>query len=57
MAKLIFTEYDNKIMCAAYEDNKMVEVSFDDKETSSILGNIYVGRVENSVPTIKIIFS
>lgn len=56
MFDLIITDYKNKIMTARYEDKKMVEVSFESKETLSILGNIYVGRVENIVKSINAAF-
>lgn len=56
MYQLIFTNYNNKLVSAVYEEGKMIEVSLDDKETSSIIGNIYVGRVENIVTSINAAF-
>lgn len=56
MFDYIITNYHNKIMTAKYENQKMMEVSFESKETLSMLGNIYVGRVENIVKSINAAF-
>lgn len=56
MYKLLFTNYNNKILSAIYEGGRMVEVSLEDKEASSIIGNIYVGRVEKVVASINAAF-
>lgn len=56
MYKLLFTNYNNKILSAIYEGGRMVEVSLEDKEASSIIGNIYVGRVEKVVTSINAAF-
>lgn len=52
MFNLVITNYNHKILSAVYEDKTMLEVSLEDKETSSIIGNIYVGRVESVVTNI-----
>ncbi len=56
MYKLLFTNYNNKILSAIYEGGRMIEVSLEDKEASSIIGNIYVGRVEKVVASINAAF-
>lgn len=56
MYNLIITEYNNKVLSAVYEEGKMVEVSLEDKEASSIIGNIYIGRVESVITNINAAF-
>lgn len=56
MSKLVITHYDNKIASAVFEDGKMVEVSLEDGRSSSVIGNIYVGRVESVVKNINAAF-
>ncbi len=56
MFKLIITEYKNNILTALYEDKNMIEVSLDNKEALSFIGNIYIGRVEKIVKSINAAF-
>lgn len=56
MANLIFTIYQDKILSALCENRKIIEVSLENQENTSILGNIYVGRVENVVKSINAAF-
>lgn len=56
MFSLVITEYNDKILSAVYENGKMVEVSLENEESSSIIGNIYVGRVESVVKNINAAF-
>lgn len=56
MFKLIITEYKNSYMTAMYEGKNMIEVSLDNKEASSFIGNIYIGRVEKIVKSINAAF-
>lgn len=56
MFSLVITDYNNKIMSAVYENGKMVEVSLEDEKSSSVIGNIYVGRVETVVKNINAAF-
>ncbi|MDD6572409.1 MAG: ribonuclease E/G [Thermoflexaceae bacterium] len=56
MFNLVITNYKNQILSAVYEEDKMAEVSLEDKETASMLGNIYVGRVESVVSSINAAF-
>jgi len=55
MSELVITNYTNSTICAVYENKDMAEVSvFGKKE--SLLGNIYVGRVDNIVKNINAAF-
>lgn len=56
MFQLLFTNYKNKILSAVFDDREMIEVSLEDKEISSVLGNIYVGRVDKIVTSINAAF-
>lgn len=54
--KLIITKQDNQIISAIYEGNDMVQVNIDHRESISILGNIYIGKVKNIVKNINAAF-
>jgi ribonuclease G len=56
MNKLIITKQDNQIISAIYEGNDMVQVNIDHRESISILGNIYIGKVKNIVKNINAAF-
>ncbi len=56
MFSLVITNYKNYIVSAVYEKGKMVEVSLDNEESLSVVGNIYVGRVESVVKNINAAF-
>lgn len=56
MFSLVITDYNNQIVSAVYENSKMVEVSLENEESSSVIGNIYVGRVETVVKNINAAF-
>jgi ribonuclease G len=54
--KLIITKQDNKIISAFFEGKDMVQVSLNASDESSILGNIYLGKVKNIVKNINAAF-
>lgn len=54
--KLIITKQDNKIISAFFEGRDMVQVSLNATEDSSILGNIYLGKIKNIVKNINAAF-
>lgn len=54
--KLIITKMDHNIVSAFFEDRDMVQVSLNTVEESSILGNIYLGKVKNIVRNINAAF-
>lgn len=54
--KLIITKQDNKIISAIYEANDMVQVNIDHTDNTSILGNIYIGKIKNIVKNINAAF-
>lgn len=54
--KLIITKQDNKIISAIYEANDMVQVNIDHTDYTSILGNIYIGKIKNIVKNINAAF-
>lgn len=65
MKKYIITQENLKtskgeqdfIVSALYDENKkMLEVSLSEKEETSILGNLYIGRVENVVKNLNAAF-
>lgn len=54
MNKLIITEYEGRILTAMLTDGVPVELNLEDD--SSILGNIYIGKVKNVVKNINAAF-
>lgn len=56
MFNLVITKYNQKILSAMYDGKEMLEVSLEDEEEASILGNIYIGRVEKVVTSINAAF-
>lgn len=55
-SKLIITEYRDKIVSVLTEGSRPVQISLESKEQESILGNIYIGRVQNIVKNINAAF-
>lgn len=54
--KLLLTKYKGHILTARKTDNEIVEMNFEPEDTATIVGNIYVGRVENVVKNINAAF-
>jgi ribonuclease G len=54
--KLVITKQENNIISAFFEGKDMVQVSLNSSEESSILGNIYLGKVKNIVKNINAAF-
>lgn len=54
--KLIIVRQDNSIISAFFEGKDMVQVSCNFSMESSILGNIYLGRVSNIIKNINAAF-
>lgn len=52
MNKVIITRIDEKIVTALMEDNAIVELSCENENRRSLLGNIYTGKVTNIVKNI-----
>jgi len=56
----IITNYDkenkSRYLCAVLEDGVLMELSLEPKETPSLLGNIYIGKVKNLAPQIGAAF-
>lgn len=55
MNELVITTYKDHTICAIYEDRVMVQISAF-KNLDTILGNIYIGRVDNVVKNINAAF-
>ena len=56
VTKLVITEYRNKIASVLMEDSRPVQISMEPKNQESVLGNIYIGRVQNIVKNINAAF-
>ena len=54
MRKLVVTHYDNKILQAVIQAGKVTDLNL--SEGSTVLGNIYVGKVANIVNNINACF-
>ncbi|GAB6188783.1 ribonuclease E/G [Marinitoga arctica] len=53
---LIFSKYTEEIRIALLEDNKLMEVFFEDLEAGKLSGKIFLGRIENVVPALESFF-
>lgn len=54
--KLIMTPWQNGVLTALSENGEIVELQYEDERDASLLGNIYVGRVEQVVKNIDAAF-
>lgn len=54
--KLVITEYRTGILTALLENRDVVELQYEDRNQTGILGNIYIGRVEHIVKNINAAF-
>ncbi len=54
--KLIITRYREGILTALSEAGEIIELQYEDESQESILGNIYVGRIEQVVKNIDAAF-
>ena len=54
--KLIITRFRDGIATALYHDGKAAELSFERETQESLLGNIYIGKVQNVVKNIQAAF-
>ena len=54
--KLIITRYREGLLIALSEDGEIVELQYEEAGQESILGNVYVGRVEQVVKNIDAAF-
>ncbi len=54
--KLIITKQENRIVSAFFEGRDMIQVSLNLMDETSILGNIYLGKVKNIVKNINAAF-
>lgn len=56
MMKTVFTEYNNCIVAILFDEQKVVSVRAYNPDTPSLIGNIYLGRVEKCVKNIDAAF-
>lgn len=56
MNELIITNYKNSIISAVFENKQMIQVSACRKKQTALIGNIYIGRVDNIVKNINAAF-
>lgn len=56
MGKLVITKRKQYVVTALCEQEKLVEVSFDEEKEQSILNNIYTAKVKNIVKNINAAF-
>lgn len=54
--KLIITKQKDHIISAVYDENDMIQVNVEKVSETSILGNIYIGKVKNIVKNINAAF-
>ncbi|OGX19229.1 MAG: hypothetical protein A3K54_00710 [Omnitrophica WOR_2 bacterium RBG_13_44_8] len=54
--KMLLTSSEHEIRLAVMEDSEVVELYFSRKGSKSILGNIYLGKVQNIIPGLGAAF-
>ena len=54
--KLIITHYQGKVATILYGENKAIELSLEEPQQSSLVGNIYIGKVKDVVKNIQAAF-
>ena len=54
--KLIITNYQDRLISAIFSDKDLIQVNFEEEEESRLLGNIYIGKVQNIVKNINAAF-
>lgn len=55
-SKLVITKEEGRILTALLQDGKPVEFHLEPEEEDSLLGNIYIGKVQNIVKNIQAAF-
>lgn len=55
-SKLLITRYRNGILTALLEEGKAIEIDYEKEAEEEILGNIYIGRVQNVVKNMNAAF-
>ena len=56
MNNYVITEYRGGILSSVFLDNKPVEIIYENRINQSLIGNIYIGRVQNIVKNIQAAF-
>ncbi|MDK7733190.1 Rne/Rng family ribonuclease [Propionimicrobium lymphophilum] len=54
--KMVIRQSDDYTQLAVLEDNMLVEHYVDRKNSASLIGNIYLGRVQNVLPSMEAVF-
>lgn len=54
--KLIITNYQNRLISAIFSEKDLLQVNLEEEEESRLLGNIYIGKVQNIVKNINAAF-
>ena len=54
--ELLIEKQGNEFRIATIEDGSLVDLSFDRKDFGSIIGNVYLGRVERVIKGIGAAF-
>ena len=56
MQQLVITRHGQKIASSLFEENTMIQVHIEQAKDTSLLGNVYVGKVKNIVKNINAAF-
>ncbi|MGN0354574.1 MAG: ribonuclease E/G, partial [Muricoprocola sp.] len=56
MNNYVITEYRGGILSSVFLDNRPVEIIYENRINQSLIGNIYIGRVQNIVKNIQAAF-
>lgn len=53
---IVFSTYSEEMRVALLEDEKLMEIFFEDLEANKLSGKIFLGRIENVVPALESFF-
>jgi len=53
---IIFSRVEDEVRIASVDSDQLEEIFFEDMDSESVTGNIYLGKVENVVPSLEAAF-
>lgn len=53
---IIFSRVEDEVRIASLDGDRLEEIFFEDMDSESVTGNIYLGKVENVVPSLEAAF-
>ncbi len=53
---IVFSRIEDEVRIASLDGDQLEEIFFEDMDSESVTGNIYLGKVENVVPSLEAAF-